>query len=112
AERHGADAQPAWQPGDSLLRESPAYHKVLELFAVNTWRSWRTMGVTGGMAPFGSDDSNDVPALRRVNGSSLAWIAGAGGPPLPGEAGAQQEEAFTGKGHAFAVGQKVVKQVA
>jgi beta-galactosidase len=105
---------PHWrQDGkDRVISGSPAYRKLLELFAVNTWRSWRTIGVTGGMIPWHHDDANDIPALKRVNGPSLAWIAGPGGPPLPGADGVAQADAFTEKDHSFNVGQKVNKQVA
>src|SRR5690606_27089642 len=104
---------PSWQAdGSRLLSGSAAFGKLLEPFAINPWRSWRTMGITGGMAPYVHDDSNDVPALRGVNGPSLAWIAGAGGPPQPGEADANRPQAFTAKDHSFAVGQEVNKQVA
>lgn len=31
---------------------APAFQKLLQLFSTNTWRSWRTMGITGGMIPW------------------------------------------------------------
>ncbi len=31
---------------------SPAFQKLQQLFITNTWRSWRTFGITGGMIPW------------------------------------------------------------
>jgi beta-galactosidase len=31
---------------------APAFQKLQELFSTNTWRSWRTFGITGGMIPW------------------------------------------------------------
>lgn len=38
--------------GKAELNLAPAFQKMLQLFNTNTWRSWRTMGVTGGMIPW------------------------------------------------------------
>lgn len=38
--------------GNSELNFAPAFQKLLQLFNTNTWRSWRTMGMTGGMIPW------------------------------------------------------------
>ncbi len=40
-----------WQ-GNADLDFSPAFQKLLALFNTNTWRSWRTYGITGGMLPW------------------------------------------------------------
>lgn len=34
------------------LNFAPAFQQLLQLFNTNTWRSWRTMGITGGMVPW------------------------------------------------------------
>lgn len=38
--------------GKAELNFAPAFQKLLQLFNTNTWRSWRTMGITGGMIPW------------------------------------------------------------
>lgn len=38
--------------GNSELNFAPAFQKLLQLFNTNTWRSWRTTGITGGMIPW------------------------------------------------------------
>lgn len=90
---------------------TPGMRRLYELFARNIWRSWRTIGISGGMVPWHHDDTNDVPILRQVNGPSLAWIAGAGEAPLPGKAGLEQTRVFTGKDHGYDAGATVEKQV-
>ncbi|MCU0515874.1 MAG: beta-galactosidase [Oscillatoria sp. Prado101] len=42
-----------WQ-GNEALDFAPAFQKLQELFSTNTWRSWRTFGITGGMVPWSS----------------------------------------------------------
>jgi beta-galactosidase len=32
---------------------APSWMKLQDLFIRNTWRSWRTMGIIGGMIPLG-----------------------------------------------------------
>lgn len=34
------------------LNYAPAFQKIQQLFSTNTWRSWRTFGMTGGMIPW------------------------------------------------------------
>lgn len=115
---HGADAQREYAPhlrqgsAERIISGSPGMRKVYELFARNTWRSWRTLGITGGMVPWHHDDTNDVPALRQVNGPTLAWIAGAGEAPLPGDEGLEQAEALTDKVHSYPAGGQIRKQIA
>lgn len=44
-----------WQwPDNSFMNFEPNVQKLEELFIRNTWRSWRTMGITGGMVPWSS----------------------------------------------------------
>ncbi len=69
-------------------------HKIQQLFRVNTWRSWRTAGLPGGLRTW----SWMQDALKEVNYPTLAWIAG-------------QPEAYTAKDHHFNSGQKVQKQI-
>jgi beta-galactosidase len=90
---------------------SPSWMKIQDLFIRNTWRSWRTMGITGGMVPWDEgyvrlDGQLTVAgkALRESNNETLAWIAGA--------AQAGDVAAFTAKGHSYFAGEKVSKQIA
>jgi beta-galactosidase len=90
---------------------APSWMQLQDLFITNTWRSWRTMGMTGGMIPW---DNGYVKldgkltaagkALRANNSETLAWIAG----------GAQTGDiaAFTAKDHSFFVGETIRKQIA
>ncbi|HVR87464.1 MAG TPA: glycoside hydrolase family 2 TIM barrel-domain containing protein [Planctomycetota bacterium] len=41
-----------WINGETVLEASPAFQKMEALFNRNTWRSWRTWGITGGMVPW------------------------------------------------------------
>ncbi|MDQ3814864.1 MAG: beta-galactosidase, partial [Armatimonadota bacterium] len=90
---------------DRIVSESPSYTILLDLFYTNTWRSWRTMGVSGGMVPWHHDTH---PALKRVNGPSLAWIANMGGIP---DQSNQDALVFTAKDHSFRAGQAIAKQI-
>ncbi|MEG3846468.1 beta-galactosidase [Microcoleus sp. herbarium19] len=38
--------------GSKDLDFAPAFQKLQELFSTNTWRSWRTFGMSGGMIPW------------------------------------------------------------
>ncbi len=44
----GGQTYKGWQGNESLQR-APSFQKIQELFSTNTWRSWRTIGITGGM---------------------------------------------------------------
>ncbi|HEX8834912.1 MAG TPA: glycoside hydrolase family 2 TIM barrel-domain containing protein, partial [Abditibacteriaceae bacterium] len=90
---------------------SPSWQKLQDLFIRNTWRSWRTMGMTGGMVPWDMAYSNfkgkRTPAgeaLRAGNSETLAWIVGA--------AQTGDVAAFTAKDHSFFAGEPVRKQIA
>lgn len=37
---------------DGVLDFAPAFQKLQQLFSTNTWRSWRTFGMSGGMIPW------------------------------------------------------------
>jgi beta-galactosidase len=69
-------------------------HKLQQLYRVNTWRSWRTAGLSGGLRTW----SWMQDAFKEVNGPTLAWIAG-----LAGD--------YTAKDHNFSPGQKIQKQI-
>jgi beta-galactosidase len=92
---------------DKILWGSPSFAKLQNLFFRNTWRSWRTMGVTGGMIPWHQTDDQLYPELYANNGPSLAWIAGPAGefskqPSVPN---------FTRKDHHFLPGKTMKKQI-
>ncbi len=72
----------------------PDNHMIQDLFRTNTWRSWRTAGLPGGLRTWSwvQDD------LKEVNFPTLAWIAG-------------HPEAYTAKDHHFNAGQKFEKQI-
>ena len=38
--------------GKKELNSAPAFQKLQQLFITNTWRSWRTFGMSGGMIPW------------------------------------------------------------
>ncbi len=69
-------------------------HKIQQLFRTDTWRSWRTAGLPGGLRTW----SWIQDALKENNGPTLAWIAGPAG-------------AYTAKDHHFSSGQKIEKQI-
>lgn len=37
---------------EKAIRHNPVYHELLSLFIRNTFRSWRAMGITGGLCPW------------------------------------------------------------
>jgi beta-galactosidase len=94
--RGGQEYDNWFQFGDRSLKYAPAMLELQDLFIRNTWRSWRTWGLTGGMVPW--EDDQDQKAIQANNGPSLAWIAG-------------PKKAFTAKDHNFQPRQKVEKQV-
>lgn len=47
----GKQAYSGWH-GNSLLEGAAAFQEIQRLFVTATWRSWRTMGVTGGLIPW------------------------------------------------------------
>ena len=83
-----------YQSSENRLDEYANNHKIQELYRVNTWRSWRTAGLPGGLRTW----SWVQDALKEINGPTLAWIAGPAG-------------AYTAKDHHFSPGQKVEKQI-
>jgi beta-galactosidase len=83
-----------YQSSENKLDEYANNHKIQQLFRVNTWRSWRTAGLPGGLRTW----SWMQDALKEVNGPTLAWIAGPSG-------------AYTAKDHHFRPGQAIDKQI-
>jgi beta-galactosidase len=82
------------ESSENRLDEYANNHKIQALFRTNTWRSWRTAGLPGGLRTW----SWMQDALKDVNGPTLAWIAG-------------PEAAYTAKDHHFTAGQKIEKQI-
>ncbi|RMD79209.1 MAG: hypothetical protein D6820_08615, partial [Lentisphaerae bacterium] len=79
AERKRKGGAPAWHWNTRILtaddEDMTAYQALLELFIRNTWRSWRTMGITGGMVPWG---------IARLGWRSFSHIEKAAwGPDIP-----------------------------
>jgi beta-galactosidase len=83
-----------YQSSENRLDEYANNHKLQQLYRVNTWRSWRTAGLPGGLRTW----SWMQDALKQVNGPTLAWLAGSAA-------------AYTAKDHHFTPGQKVQKQI-
>jgi beta-galactosidase len=83
-----------YQSSENRLDEYTNNHKIQQLYRVNTWRSWRTAGLSGGLRTW----SWMQDALKEVNGPTLAWIAGSA-------------QAYTAKDHHFSPGQKIEKQI-
>jgi beta-galactosidase len=101
----GGQSYEGWH-WDKTMKFAPNWLELQALFLRNTWRSWRTWGMTGGMIPwddgYARKDGQLTPAgkaLRDNNQATLAWITGPAG-------------AFTDKAHQFRPGQVVGKQVA
>ena len=93
-----------WGKDRPPLIYSPNFQQIQTLFDTQTWRSWRTQGITGGMVPWdrhGWQDGKKTisgEALVANNSPTLAWISGSA-------------EAFTAKTHHYKVDDTVDKQV-
>ena len=83
-----------YDSSENRLDEYVNMHKIQQLYRTNTWRSWRTAGLPGGLRTW----SWMQDALKENNGPTLAWIAGPAG-------------AYTAKDHHFRSGQKIEKQI-
>ncbi|HAT10440.1 MAG TPA: beta-galactosidase [Planctomycetes bacterium] len=55
------------------LDASPAFQKLHEVFLTNTWRSWRTWGITGGMIPWSNAHGYEAKLGRTAQ---AAWTPG------------------------------------
>ena len=83
-----------YHSSENRLDEYANMHRIQQLFRINTWRSWRTAGLPGGLRTW----SWMQDTLKENNGPTLAWIAGPAG-------------AYTAKDHHFRPGQKIEKQI-
>ena len=83
-----------YRSSENRLDEYANNHGIQQLYRTNTWRSWRTAGLPGGLRTW----SWMQDALKDVNGPTLAWIAGSAG-------------AYTAKDHHFSPGHKIDKQI-
>ena len=83
-----------YRSSENRLDEYANDHKIQRLFRVNTWRSWRTAGLPGGLRTW----SWMRDALEEVNGPTLAWIGGPAG-------------TYTAKDHHFRPGEAIAKQI-
>jgi beta-galactosidase len=83
-----------YNSSENRLDDYADMHKIQQLFRTNTWRSWRTAGLPGGLRTW----SWMQDALKENNGPTLAWIAG-------------QPRAYAAKDHHFRSGQKIEKQI-
>ncbi len=111
AERFVKDQDYQWAQFMESRDNAPSWMQLQDLFIRNTWRSWRTMGMTGGMVPwdrgYARVNGKLTPAgeaLRANNSDTLAWIVGA--------AQAGDVAAFTAKDHSYYAGEAVPKRVA
>lgn len=64
------------------LNFAPAFQKLQELFSTNTWRSWRTFGMTGGMIPWNLGHGWQVSDRGREKVDLGAFTPGQRGPYL------------------------------
>ncbi|MBE3123617.1 MAG: hypothetical protein IMZ65_02310 [Planctomycetes bacterium] len=83
-----------YNSSENRLDDYANMHKIQQLFRTNTWRSWRTAGLPGGLRTW----SWMQDALKEINGPTLAWIAGPAG-------------AYTAKDHHFRAGQTIENQI-
>jgi beta-galactosidase len=83
-----------YDSSENRLDEYANLHKIQRLLRTNTWRSWRTAGLAGGLRTW----SWVQDELKEINGPTLAWIAGPAG-------------AYTAKDHHFRSGQTIEKQI-
>ncbi len=127
--------------GKDELNFAPAFQQLQQLFSTNTWRSWRTFGMTGGMIPWndghgwkesdegkkqidiGSSPGERGAYLKQVSKSLWYLYQPQGNIIYPGGQAilqnngptlawiAGQRAAWTAKDHNFTVGQKLEKQV-
>jgi beta-galactosidase len=88
--RHGM----LYESSENQLDDYTNMLKIQRLFRTNTWRSWRTAGLSGGQRTW----SWIQEALKENNGPTLAWIAGSAG-------------AYVAKDHHFFPEQNVEKQI-
>ena len=83
-----------YESSENRLDDYANNHKLQQLYRINTWRSWRSAGLPGGLRTW----SWMQDGLKEINGPTLAWIAGPAG-------------AYTAKDHHFSSGEKIEKQI-
>ena len=83
-----------YDSSENRLDDYANLHMIQQIYRTNTWRSWRTAGLPGGLRTW----SWVQDTLKDYNGPTLAWIAGPVG-------------AYTAKDHNFHTGQKIEKQI-
>ena len=120
------------------LREYPMMQEFMSLFIRNTWRSWRTYGIPGGMVPWGQGQGFDTPkgnivnlGLTRIGGTTPvcgamdefefnSWApkyANPAGKTLLAHNGATlayiggKKDSFVSKDHTFRSGETLEKQL-
>jgi beta-galactosidase len=96
---------------DKILWGSAPFVKFQNHWFRNTWRSWRTIGVTGMGIPWHQDDPTPFPELYANNNDTLAWIAGPAGETGKNLPTYPSVPNFTRKDHHFAPGEAFQKQV-
>ncbi len=94
-----------WHNRHQIIEQAPAYQKVLDLFITRTYRSWRGLGISGGMVPWGGDA---WPLVHAVNGPALAWIAGPGGVP---NQRVDDQQPLTDRTHQYGAGDRIAKRI-
>ncbi len=72
-----------WQNAPEL-EQSPACQAVEELFIRNTWRSWRTWGITGGMVPWSMGHGWTWLPGRDLDDQAMPFQPGQRGAYYPG----------------------------
>ncbi|HEV7300719.1 MAG TPA: hypothetical protein VGN72_15240 [Tepidisphaeraceae bacterium] len=110
---HRNEYQPHIRHGryEHILTHNKSFRAFQNLFYRNTWRSWRTMGVSGMGIPWHQTDPAMFPELPANNGDTLAWIAGPAGDTGADTPTDPAVPNFTRKDHHFAPGQAVQKHV-
>jgi beta-galactosidase len=123
----------SWHGADEINKD-PLFQKLQELFIRNTWRSWRTWGISGGMVPWhlrgtwGKVDNPEGEVFperenRKITREEYHYLDSREGRLLPAGAAlrryngsvlfwvAGKEDHFTEKGHNFIPGEILEKQI-
>jgi beta-galactosidase len=67
---------------DKVLDFAPAFQKLQQLFSTNTWRSWRTFGISGGMIPWNDGHGWETSPAGQEKVNLRTFAAGDRGIPL------------------------------
>jgi beta-galactosidase len=107
AERHIEDQAYQTFHGNKDVMLSRPFQLIAGQFTTETFRAWRTLGMTGGMIPWTDDfwfpDGSWTPtgqAMRDSNMPTLAWICGS------------EQAGVTDRTHHFRSGDSVAKRIA